>query len=99
MPTPERAATHTEASESVSFTIFRFILNLDTRMMYFDRVFSPTVFWVRMDGLDLNAGAPVTRLPVNGNDLAFDVTDKFEPAQMFESIPGTEETLGGRRSL
>jgi len=98
MPSPERRATHTEASPTVSFTIFRLILNLNQRVMYFDRVFSPTVFWVRMDGLDFSEGAPVTKLVTAGNDLAYDATDKFQPAEMFEFVPGTEETLGGRRS-
>lgn len=98
MPSPERAATHAEASPSVSFTIFRLILNLNKRVMYFDRVFSPTVFWVRMDGLDLNKGAPVKKVSVNNNDLALDVTDKFQPADMFAFLQSTEETLGGRRS-
>lgn len=95
MATPERQAGHTEASEAVSVTIFRMILNLDERVMFFDRVLSPTVFWVRMDGFDFSEGAPVLKLPTNGNDLAFDATDRFQPAEMFEAVPATEATLGG----
>jgi choloylglycine hydrolase len=94
MATPERQPTHAEASADVTYTIFRLIMNLDQRVIYFDRVFSPTVFWVRLDGLDFNEGAPAKRLVTAGNDLAYDVTDKFKPAEMFAFAPGTEETLG-----
>lgn len=41
-------------------------------------------------------GAPAMRLAANGNDLAYDATDKFRPAQMFTFMPATESTLGGR---
>jgi choloylglycine hydrolase len=95
MPSPERPAAHAEASPSVSFTIFRMILNLDKRVLYFDRVFSPTVFWIRLEGLDFSKGASVKKLVTAGNDLALDVTDKFQPSAMFVSIPATEKTLGG----
>jgi choloylglycine hydrolase len=98
MPSPERAATHTEASPTVSFTIFRLILNLNQRVVYFDRVFSPTVFWVRMDGLDFSESAAVKKLVTVGNNLAYDATAKFQPAEMFKFVPSTEKTLGGRRS-
>lgn len=99
MPSRERPATHTEASASVSFTIFRLILNLDKRLVFFDRVFSPTVFWVRLGGLDFSEGAPVTRLVTAGDALAYDATGKVQPATMFDFVPGTEATLGGRRDL
>ncbi len=94
MPTPERQSTHAEASADVTFTIFRLIMNLSQRVIYFDRVFSPTVFWVKLDELDFNEGAPAKKLATSGNDLAYDVTDKFKPAEMFAFAPATEETLG-----
>jgi len=98
MPSQERRGSHTEASEAVSFTIFRLILNLDRRIVFFDRVFSPTVFWVQLDKLNLDKGAPVLKLVTAGNDLALDATAKFQPAKMFDFVPGTEKTLGGPRS-
>lgn len=95
MATPERKVGYGDASPTVSFTIFRILLNLDKRVLYFDRIMSPTVFWVRLEGLDFSEGAPVKKLVTAGNDLAFDATDKFQPAKMFVSIPATETTLGG----
>jgi choloylglycine hydrolase len=94
MPTPERQATHAEASPNVTFTIFRMILNLTQRMLFFDRVMSPTVFWVKLDGLDFDEGAPVKKLATAGNDIALDATDKFKPAQMFAFLPATELVSG-----
>jgi hypothetical protein len=71
------------------------IINLNKRVLYFDRVYSPTAFWVRLDGFDLKEGASVKKVSVNANDLAFDATDKFTPAKMFTFVPATEATLGG----
>lgn len=88
MPSPERPPF---LNDSVSRTIFRLIISLRSRTLYFDRVYSPTVFWMHLDGLVLDEGAPVKRLSVNGNDLAFDVTGKFEPAEMFAFVPALDK--------
>jgi choloylglycine hydrolase len=56
---------------------------------------SPTVFWVKLDGLDFREGAPVKKLVTAGNDLALDVTDRFRQMEMFTFLPATESTLGG----
>jgi choloylglycine hydrolase len=90
-----RASTHPEATAALTHTIFRLIMNLDDGVIFFDRVLSPTVFWLRMDGLDFSEGAPVKRLPTNGNDLAYDATGRFAPAEIFAFLPATEATLGG----
>ena len=90
-----RASTHPEASAALTRTIFRLIMNLDEGVIYFDRVLSPTVFWLRMDGFDFSEGAQVLRLPTNGNDLPYDATDRFAPAEMFAFLGATEATLGG----
>ncbi len=92
MPSPERPAF---LFDQVSRSIFRLIINLDERVLYFDRIYSPTVFWVKLGGLDFTEGAPVKSLSTNGNDLAYDATDRFQPASMFKFVPATEETLGG----
>lgn len=91
MPSPERPAF---MFDQVSRSIFRLIINLSERVLYFDRIYSPTVFWARLDGLDFGEGAPVTKLSTNGNDLALDATDKFTPATMFTFAPATETVLG-----
>lgn len=91
MPSPERAAF---INDSVSRTIFRLIINLNKRVFYFDRVYSPAVFWVKLQDLDFREGAPVKKLSVNGNNLAFDVTKKFTNAKIFTFVPSTEATLG-----
>lgn len=94
-PSAHRQSTHPEATPALTRTIFRLIMNLDERVVFFDRVLSPTVFWVRLDGFDFKKGAKVKKLPTNGNDLAYDATGKFKPAKMFTFISGTEDTLGG----
>lgn len=91
LPSPERQAF---AEGAVSHTVFRTIMNLDKRILYFDRVMSPTVFWVRLEGLDFSEGTPTKKLSTADNALALDATDKFQPAEMFEFISGTEKTLG-----
>lgn len=91
MPSPERPAF---LFDQVSRSIFRLIINLNQKVLYFDRVYSPTVFWVKLEGLDFKEGASVKKLSVNGNDLALDATDKFQPTEMFKFVPATEKTLG-----
>jgi choloylglycine hydrolase len=58
-PSAARQSTHPEATQALTRTIFRLIMNLDEGVIYFDRVLSPTVFWVRMDGFDFSEDAPV----------------------------------------
>jgi choloylglycine hydrolase len=94
-PSARRQSTHPEEGMALTRTIFRLIMNLDEGVIYFDRVLSPTVFWLRMDGLDFSEDARAMRLPTNGNDLAFDATARFAPAEMFAFIPATEAILGG----
>lgn len=94
-PSAVRQSTHPEATAALTHTIFRLIMNLDQKVVFFDRVLSPTVFWVRMDGLEFGEGAATMKLETNGNDLAYDATEKFQPAEIFTFTPATESTLGG----
>lgn len=93
MPTPERPAF---MFDQVSRSIFRLIINLNERVLYFDRIYSPSVFWVKLSGLDFSEGAPVRKLSVNKEDLALDATNKLAPAEMFTFAAATESTLGGQ---
>jgi choloylglycine hydrolase len=50
----------------------------------FDSALTPATFWVRLDDLDLKAGAPVKKLElVGGKTYSGNATDKFVEAKLF----------------
>jgi choloylglycine hydrolase len=68
----------------LSTTLWRTAADNAQRIYFFESTLSPSLVWVRLDGLDLSAGASVKRLTLVGNpDLAGDMTDRFEPAKPF----------------
>ena len=76
---------------NLSTTIWRTAADHGRRVYFFESTLSPSLVWVRLDGLDLSPGAPVKRLTLVGNpDLAGDVTGRFEPAKPFPFAGATE---------
>ncbi|MDX1962373.1 MAG: linear amide C-N hydrolase [Pirellulales bacterium] len=72
---------------NVSTTIWRTITDLDHRVLYFDSVLSPQIFWISLGKLDFSAGQPVRKLTVVDNyDLQGEVSGQFVPAPMFEFL-------------
>ncbi len=64
----------------VSHTIWRTVADASDRMYFFESTLSPNIVWVRLDGLDFSAGAPVRKLDlVHSGDLVGDVTASFAP--------------------
>jgi choloylglycine hydrolase len=59
-------------------TEYRTALNLTNRRYYFELTTSPSVVWVDLDKFDLSPGASVMELNPYNNDLAGDVSAKFE---------------------
>lgn len=69
---------------NVSTTVWRTVTDLTNRVLYYDSVFSPQVFWVDAKKLNFEAGAPVKKLTLVGNpDIGGESSGKFEPAEMF----------------
>lgn len=73
----------------LSHTIWRTAADATDRIYYFESTLSPNIVWVRLDALDLAAGAPVRKLDlVHSGDLVGDVTAQFKPAAPLTFIKG-----------
>ena len=76
---------HPEASH----TIWRTVADATDRVYFFESTLSPNIVWVRLDALDLAAGAPVRKLDlVHSGDLVGDVTASFEPSAPLAFMKG-----------
>ncbi|MEQ9096059.1 MAG: linear amide C-N hydrolase [Phycisphaerales bacterium] len=72
---------------NVSTTVWRTITDLSRRVIYFDSVFSPQVFWVDLRKLDFGEGSGVRKLTlVDRYDHHGDSSRAFEPAAMFDFL-------------
>ena len=75
---------------NLASTIWRVVSEQKRRVLLFDSVTFPGVFWVSLDQLDLSPGAPVRRLPVAGGRVfAGETAAQFEPAQPFPFAPAS----------
>jgi len=73
---------------NVSTTIWRTVTDLSNRVLYFDGVMNPQVFWITVDEIDFDADRPVRKLTlVDRYDHLGDVTDEPQPAEMFDFLP------------
>lgn len=76
-PFVKPSPTHPEASH----TVWRTVADATDRLYFFESTLSPNIVWVRLDGLDFKAGAPVRKLDlVHSGDLVGDVTASFRPS-------------------
>lgn len=81
----------TPGQPNLSSTIWRVVSDQKRRVLLFDSVTAPTVFWVSLDQLDLTSGAPVRRLEVaNGQVHAGETAAKFTPATPFSFLPARD---------
>jgi penicillin V acylase-like amidase (Ntn superfamily) len=69
-----------------SETIWRTVADLTHGIYVYESTTRPNVVWARIDGLDLDAGAPVRKLDLAGDTgleggLVGDVTDRFAESQ------------------
>ncbi|TVQ63642.1 MAG: linear amide C-N hydrolase [Phycisphaerales bacterium] len=72
---------------NVSTTIWRTITDLSNRVLYYDSVFSPQVFWVDLKKIDFSASQPVRKLTLIDNyTLHGDVSARGEPTEMFRFL-------------
>ena len=76
---------HPEASH----TIWRTVADATDGVYFFESTLSPNIVWVRLDALDLAAGAPVRKLDlVHSGDLVGDVTASFKPSMPLAFMKG-----------
>ncbi|MFM1798723.1 MAG: hypothetical protein RLZZ117_1001, partial [Cyanobacteriota bacterium] len=89
----------TPGAPNISSTIWRVVSDQRRRVLLFDSVTAPNVFWVSLDQLDLRPGAPVRRLRVAGGQVyAGETAAKFEPAAPFAFLPASGlRPAAGRR--
>lgn len=72
---------------NVSTTIWRTITDLTNRVLYYDSVFSPQVFWIDTKKIDFSAGQQVRKLTlVNNFDHFGEMSGGFEKAEMFDFL-------------
>ena len=73
---------------NIASTIWRTAYDQKNRTLYFDSAISPTVFSIDIDGLALEPGAPVKRLPLrDGQTYSGDATASLVPAEPFAFLP------------
>jgi choloylglycine hydrolase len=73
---------------NIASTIWRTVYDQKNRVMYFDSATSPTVFWLPLESLALEAGAPVMRLALkSGETYNGDATASLKPAEPFAFLP------------
>lgn len=78
----------TPGRPNISSTIWRTVADQKNRVYYFEDTNAPGLVWVRLDKLDLAAGAAVRKLTLVGNpDLVGDQTANFKPAEPFRFLP------------
>jgi choloylglycine hydrolase len=78
----------TPGQPNLASTIWRVVHEQRRRVLLFDAVTQPNVFWVSLDQLDLRAGAPVRRLLVAGGRAhAGETAGQFAPATPFKFLP------------
>ncbi len=72
---------------NISSTLWRSVIDQETKRYYFDSVINPSVIWVDLDKVDLSAGAkPMTlKLGVPSN-VGGDVSGQFKPAEPFKFL-------------
>lgn len=92
----------TPGQPNIASTIWRAVSDQRRRVLLFDSVTSPSVFWVSLDRLNLSPGAPVRKLQVAGGRMyEGETAARFEPSPAFAFLPasglsGTQPIPTGR---
>lgn len=72
---------------NIASTIWRSVSDIGAKRYYFELSYSPTIFWVDIDKLDLAPGAKPAKLDLKGHPiLAGEVSTKFAPAEPFKFL-------------
>jgi penicillin V acylase-like amidase (Ntn superfamily) len=80
----------TPAQPNVSSTIWRTVSDQKNLVYYFDSATRPNTFWVSLDRLHLEPGAPVKKLTIqNGEVFSGEVAEQFKDAEPFKFLPAS----------
>lgn len=72
---------------NIAGTIWRSVSDISTKRYYFESSYSPSIFWVDLDKLNLSAGAKPGKLDLTGHPiLAGETSDKFVAATPFKFL-------------
>ena len=72
---------------NIASTTWRTVADHDSGRFYYESVFSPTLFWVDLDKLDLSEEAKAMKLELGLKPiLAGEVSTKFEPSEPFRFL-------------
>jgi penicillin V acylase-like amidase (Ntn superfamily) len=72
---------------NLASTIWRTVSDLSAKRYHFESAYSPTIFWVDLDRLKLEAGEKPRKLDLSGKPiLAGEASDKFTPAEPFKFL-------------
>jgi len=72
---------------NIASTIWRTVSDTQARRYYFESAYSPAIFWVDLDKLNLAPGAKPAKLDLRGRHiLSGEVSDKFAPEEPFKFL-------------
>lgn len=70
---------------NIASTTWRTVSDIKNRRYYFESAFTPSVFWVDLEKLDLSEGQETMKLDLSNNRiLSGEVSDKFVPDKPFD---------------
>jgi penicillin V acylase-like amidase (Ntn superfamily) len=77
----------TPGQPNISSTIWRTVADQKNRVYYYESTYSPSLVWVKLDGLDFKEGSGVRKLTLHGNpDLAGNQTAAFVKSEPFKFL-------------
>lgn len=80
----------TPENPNISSTLWRTVSDQKNLVYYFDSATRPNTFWVSLDKLHLEPGAPVKKLTIqHGEVFAGEVADQFKDAEPFKFLPAS----------
>lgn len=72
---------------NIASTLWRSVADSRQKRFYFESSFSPAVFWVDLEDLDLAPGSKPTKLSLKGHPLlSGDVSGQFTPVKPFRFL-------------
>lgn len=72
---------------NIAMTIWRTVADTKAKRYYFESAFSPSIFWVDLDKLNLEAGAKPMKLDLSKKPIySGEVSAKFAPAEPFKFL-------------
>ena len=72
---------------NIAATLWRTVSDMKAKRYYFESAYIPSIFWVDLESLNLEAGAKPTKLDLSGNPvLSGEVSKEFAPTEPFKFL-------------